>query len=347
MKLEKERKQTQTYKREIEHLRKYVMLANQHIFQNQGMQTMIDFIKKVAPLDCTILIMGESGVGKEVLAKAVHNDSPRNHMPFIPVSIPAIPENLLEAELFGYEQGAFTGSKRGGKLGLFEIAQGGTLFLDEVGDIPLNIQVKILRAIENQEITRLGGTHSIKLDVRIISATNKNMQHEIKTGRFREDLYYRLNVVPFVILPLRERRDVIIPLCMSFLKEVNSKYHLNKTFAESALQELKKHAWPGNIRELKNVIERLFILTEHQIITDVNVREIIQRDNETPIIVKRHETDDGKKEVAKSIESEYGDYEQHQILKALKQAKGRKNQAAQILGISRSTLYNKLKRQSP
>ncbi len=347
VRLQKERRQTEKYKQENEHLRKYIMLANEHIFQNQGMHEMMSFVKKVAPLDCTILIMGESGVGKEVLAKAVHANSSRRRMPFIPVTIPAIPENLLEAEIFGYEQGAFTGSKRGGKPGMFEMAQGGTLFLDEVGDIPLNVQVKILRAIENQEVMRLGGTRSIKLDVRIISATNKNMHDEIKNGHFREDLYYRLNVVPFIISPLRERRNVIIPLSLSFLEEYNSKYELNKRFSDSALHALSSYNWPGNIRELKNVVERLSVLTDQQIITDSNVRAVIKGADHLPIPVGRHEANADKNEITKSIISEYEDYELSQILEALKQAKGRKNKAAQILGISRSTLYNKLKRQEP
>ena len=346
VKLELEQSQSARYKQEIEHLRKYIMLANEHIFQNHGMQAMLEFVKKVAPLDCTILIMGESGVGKEVLAKAIHNSSPRNEGPFIPVTIPAIPENLLEAELFGYEQGAFTGSKRGGKLGLFEMAQGGTLFLDEVGDIPLSIQVKILRAIETQEITRVGGMESRKLNVRFISATNRNMAMEVKKGQFREDLFYRLNVVPFVIQPLRERREIIPPLSLDFLKGFNKKYNLNKTFSESALEEIQKHHWPGNIRELKNTVERLIVLSDQQVITDLNVREVISHHEEpfvTHVTPKQHEKPQKEYDNNNRILKEYEFYEQARILDALKQAGGSKSKAAKILGMSRTKLYYKLK----
>ena len=296
-------------------------------------------------MDCTVLIMGESGVGKEVLAKAIHKNSPRRDMPFVPVSIPAFPENLLEAELFGYEEGAFTGSKRGGKAGFFEMAQRGTLFLDEVGDIPLNIQVKILRAIESREIVRLGGTKPNALDVRIISATNKNMVNEVKNRRFREDLYYRLNVVPFIVPPLRERREVIVPLSLDFLKSSNLRYNLNKNFSDEALEELRNYNWPGNIRELKNVIERLAIFSDHQKINDLDVREVLSshKINEEAISAFTEYRGGEKPKSKKSILSEYESYEQSRIFEALKQAGGNKTKAASILGISRTKLYYKLK----
>lgn len=345
-KLERERSEKEKYRREIEHLRQYVSAANDHIFQKEGMQSLIEFVKKVAPVDCTVLIMGESGVGKEVLANAIHTNSPRKHMPFVPVSIPAIPENLLEAELFGYEEGAFTGSRRGGKTGLFEMAQGGTLFLDEVGDIPLNIQVKILRAIDSSEITRVGGTKSRKLDVRIISATNRNMVDEVKMGRFRDDLFYRLNVVPFVIHPLRERREVVIPLSLEFLKANNSKYKYDKKMTEGALEELRNHHWPGNIRELKNVIERLTIMSDEHVITDLNVREILSTSEEKQGMVrgpgKYPQAQEGPRN-GLSIMGEYEAYEQTRILEALKRARGNKTEAARMLKMSRTKLYQKLK----
>ena len=343
IKLEKERHQTEKYRQENEYLRKYVSVANEHIFANQGMQNMVDFIKKVAPLDCTILITGESGVGKEVLAKSLHENSQRSHMPFIPVSIPAIPENLLEAELFGYDQGAFTGSRRGGKLGYFEMAQGGTLFLDEVGDIPLNVQVKILRALESHEIYRLGGTKNIKLDVRIISATNKNIHDEIARGRFREDLFYRLNVVPFLIKPLRERPQAIIPLSLNFLNEINNKYRVNKEFSNSALKELIKYHWPGNIRELKNIIERLSIFSDDDIISDSNVKDVLSNSevrNPAPAHFSNL-----PKESNGTVLSKYEDYEQNRLLQALQESRGNKTKAANMLGISRPKLYRILNKE--
>ncbi|NPU85865.1 MAG: sigma 54-interacting transcriptional regulator [Syntrophaceae bacterium] len=348
-KLEKERYEKEKYRQEVEHLRRYVMAANDHIFQREGTKSQIEFVKKVAPVDCTVLIMGESGVGKEVLAKTIHTNSPRADMPFVPVSIPAIPENLLEAELFGYEEGAFTGSRRGGKTGLFEMAQGGTLFLDEVGDIPPVTQVKILRAIDNGEIIRVGGTKSIKLDVRIISATNKNMAEEVKEGRFRGDLFYRLNVVPFIIHPLRERREIIIPLSVEFLKVNNLKYGFDKKITEEALEELRRHSWPGNIRELKNVVERLTIMSDSQVITDSNVREILSTTEEGQGVLlglnKYPAVPEASPGVV-SIMSEYESYEQSRILEALKQAGGSRTKAARILNISRTKLYQKLKKNS-
>lgn len=349
-KLEKEKYQKEKYRQELEHLRQYVIAANDHIFQKEGMKSLVEFVKKVAPVDCTVLIMGESGVGKEVLAETIHKNSPRKHMPFIPVSIPAIPENLLEAELFGYEEGAFTGSRRGGKMGLFEMAKGGTLFLDEVGDIPLNIQVKILRALDSGEIIRVGGTKRRRLNVRIISATHRNIESEVRMGRFREDLFYRLNVVPFVIHPLRERREIIIPLCLEFLKANNLKHQFNKQITAEALEELKNHQWRGNIRELKNVIERLLIMSDSQMITDSHVKEILST---TEIgqgaltHLKQYPKGSEAMTSGTSITGEYELYEQSRILEALKEVQGSKTKASKILKISRTTLYHKLKKSMP
>ncbi|HOI74645.1 MAG TPA: sigma 54-interacting transcriptional regulator [Syntrophales bacterium] len=346
-KLEMERFEKEKYRQEIETLRQYISAANDHIFQKEGMKSLIEFVKKVAPVDCTVLIMGESGVGKEVLANAIHSSSPRRHMPFVPVSIPAIPENLLEAELFGYEEGAFTGSRRGGKKGLFEMAEGGTLFLDEVGDIPPGIQVKILRALDTSEIIRVGGTKRRKLDVRIISATNRNMADEVKSGRFRDDLFYRLNVVPFVIHPLRERREIIIPLSLEFLQANNRKYNYSKRMTEGALEELRRHPWPGNIRELKNVVERLTIMSDSQLITDLHVREILSAPGEGEMVLRVPDPEPSRPDALEngtSILGEYEQYEQAMILDALKKARGNKTEAARILKMSRTSLYQKLKR---
>lgn len=348
-KLETERFKIEKYRLEIEHLRKSITVANEYIFQKHNVHGLFEFVGKVGPLDCTVLLMGESGVGKEVLAKAIHTNSPRNDMPFIPVSIPAIPEGLLEAELFGYEEGAFTGSKRGGKIGLFEMAQGGTLFLDEVGDIPFNIQVKLLRTIETSEIIRVGGTKSKRLDVRIISATNKDLASEVKRGLFREDLFYRLNVVPFIIHPLRERRDAIIPLCLNFLQSNNMKYRLNKEFSPDSLEELKNYRWPGNIRELKNVVERLAIFSDSQTISAADVREILFSDISTAPLKDKDaplsEKTSGN-HINGPILNQYETYEQERILDALKEAGGNKVKAAHIMGISRNKLYRKLKQHS-
>lgn len=229
--IEDQQKQTDIYRREIEYLRNFLFLNQEDIFESPSMKSILKTVQKISHTDCTVLISGESGVGKEVIAKIIHNNSKRKNGPFIPVSISAIPETLLESELYGYKKGAFTGALTRGKIGLFEVAKGGTLFLDEVGDIPMGMQVKILRAIDSGEITRIGDTRSKKMNARILAATNRNMENEIRKGNFREDLYYRLNIVPIKIAPLRERPEDVWPLCSYFLERVNYKYGIKKTFS--------------------------------------------------------------------------------------------------------------------
>lgn len=240
--LETERRINKKYLAEIKHLRNTLLLGEDFVIESTNMKLLLEDVEKLAPIDCSVLVTGESGVGKEVMVKTIHKNSNRKDGPFITVSIPSIPDNLLEAELFGYEEGAFTGANRGGKIGLFELAQGGTLFLDEVGDIPYALQVKLLRAIENGEIRRLGGTKIIKIDTRIIAATNKNLEQMIKKGLFREDLFYRLSVMHLQIKPLRERLEDIKPLCERFIQNFNNKYTTEKEISESAFNLMKKYA---------------------------------------------------------------------------------------------------------
>jgi len=208
------------YIREIEYLRNLLFVDQENVFESRSMKSILQTVQKISHMDCTVLITGESGAGKEVVAKIIHKNSNRKDGPFIPVNISAIPETLLESELYGYKEGAFTGAARGGKAGLFEVAEGGTLFVDEVGDIPLSIQVKILRAIDSGEITRVGDTRAKKMNVRIIAATNRDIEERIRQGQFRDDLYYRLNVVPIRISPLRERPEDIWLLASHFLKGI-------------------------------------------------------------------------------------------------------------------------------
>ncbi len=230
-----------------------------------------EMIQKVAPTDTTVLILGESGVGKELVAKLIHLYSKRADGPFIEVNCAGIPETLIEAELFGYEKGAFTDAKHS-KKGKFELAQGGTLFLDEIGDMNPSAQAKVLRALQEKKIQRLGGEKPIEVDVRIIAATNKNLEEEIKKGCFREDLYYRLKVFPIYIPPLRERLEDIEILCQTFLEEMAVKSGLGrKKLHPEVVELLKKYAWPGNVRELKNFIERLVILTDKEEISVENL----------------------------------------------------------------------------
>ncbi len=227
--------------------------------------------KRLASVNTTVLITGESGVGKGLIASTLHNQGTRWRGPYITVNCGAIPENLIESELFGYVAGAFTGSRAGGKKGLFEAAQNGTIFLDEISELSLNLQVKLLQVIQERQITPVGATKPINIDVRIISATNRNLEELVNEGRFRKDLYYRLNVVPINVPPLRERPDDIIPLIHGNLARFNRTLGESKTINSDALSVLLKYPWPGNIRELQNIVERLIITTAGNIITEEDI----------------------------------------------------------------------------
>ena len=216
-------------------------------------------ISHVAPSDATVLITGESGAGKEVIADEIYRNSNRNDKPFVKINCAAIPAHLLESELFGYEKGAFSGANAKGKQGLFELANHGTLMLDEIGDMPMDLQVKLLRAIQQQEITRIGGSRPIKLDIRFLALTNSNLKEKIANGTFRQDLYYRLNVIPIYVPPLRERVADIEALCNRFIEVFSAKYNRPFSLTEQQLTYLKQYSWPGNIRELENIIEYLVL----------------------------------------------------------------------------------------
>jgi len=231
------------------------------IGESEAMQYVLYRIQKVAPISTTVLILGETGTGKELIAQAIHKTSPRSKQPLVKVNCAALPSELIESELFGHEKGTFTGANSQ-KMGKFEYANGGTLFLDEIGELPINLQPKILRAIESNEIERLGGNKSIKIDVRIIAATNRDLESEIKKGNFRKDLFYRLNIYPVTLPPLRQRKDDIEMLLDHFIKKFNKKIGRNvKGIAPKAYEKLMSYDWPGNIRELENIIERAVILS--------------------------------------------------------------------------------------
>ncbi|MCL6610324.1 MAG: sigma 54-interacting transcriptional regulator [Peptococcaceae bacterium] len=253
-------------KLELKELRAKQLLHGELVYKSRAMQHIFELALKVAKVDSNVLITGESGVGKEIIVKIIHKASPRARKSFFQINCGAIPETLLESELFGYEGGAFTGARSGGKMGYFELCNGGTLLLDEIGEMPLNLQVKLLRAIQERQIFRIGGTTPIKFDVRIISATNRDLGEMVKNGLFRADLFYRLNVVPINIPPLRERTDDIIPLAIHFLEKFNAKYKTNKRFEPDVLLAFELYNWPGNVREMENVIERLIIINDEEII---------------------------------------------------------------------------------
>ena len=244
---------------------KKIEIKKEFIANSPSIKQALDMAKKVAPTDANVLLLGESGVGKEEFAKFIHQNSKRAKKPFIAINMSAIPENLVESELFGYEKGAFTDAV-GQKIGLFESANGGTLFLDEIGEMPYHLQAKLLRVLQEKEMYRLGGTKPIKLDIRIISATNKNLKTFIEEGKFREDLFYRLNTIPITIPPLRERKDDIIPISEMILNKVVKEYNLEKkSLSKDATDELLSYEWPGNVRELISVIERSAILSDKEI----------------------------------------------------------------------------------
>ena len=247
------------------------------IAASEAMKNVMTLARRLASVNTTVLITGESGVGKGLIAKTLHEEGNRWKEPFVTVNCGAIPENLIESELFGYVAGAFTGSRSGGKKGLFEAAQNGTIFLDEISELPLNLQVKLLQVIQERKITPVGSTESIPIDVRIISATNRNLETLVKEGKFREDLYYRLNVVPLNVPPLRERHDDILPLIQLNLAKCNRNLNENKTISSDALSILLKYPWPGNTRELQNIVERLLITTSHDIINSDDIFEFIKQ----------------------------------------------------------------------
>ncbi|MGL5640870.1 MAG: sigma-54 interaction domain-containing protein, partial [Paraclostridium sp.] len=286
----------------------------------------------------TVLITGESGTGKELFARAIHNHSKRLGNPFIAINCAAIPDNLLESELFGYEEGAFTGAKKGGSLGKFELADKGTIFLDEIGDMSLHLQAKLLRVLQEKEVDKIGAKHNVSIDVRIIAATNKDLEDMVKKGTFREDLYYRLNVIPVVLPTLRQRKDDIHLLIEYMIKEYSSKLNKNVENVDfQALEYLCDYSWPGNIRELQNIIEYSVNRCEGKIITLDNIPNRVKN------IDKNEEVYLNKDEHISTLD----ELEKHEILKALekyKDYKKDKDLAAKALGISRATLYRKIEK---
>ena len=232
--------------------------------KSEALSKVLNIADKASKTDASILLLGQSGVGKEVFASYIHKNSPRAKKPFVAINMAAIPENLIESELFGFEKGAFTDAVEA-KAGQFELANGGTLFLDEIGEMPYGVQAKLLRALQEKEVRRLGSSKSIKIDIRVISATNANLDTKIKEGEFREDLYYRLNTIPLLIPPLNERKDEILSIANAMVEQNCSKYGFDlKTFSKEAESELLEYSWPGNIRELISVVERAVILSETQ-----------------------------------------------------------------------------------
>jgi two-component system, NtrC family, response regulator AtoC len=324
----------------------------QMVGQSSRMREIFAIIEKIAPTPSTVLITGESGTGKELVASALHANSQRRDKPFIKVNCAAIPKDLMESEFFGYEQGAFTGAVSS-KPGRFELADGGTLFLDEIAEIPKAMQVKLLRALQENEFERVGGVRTISVDVRVIAATNRELAKEIEAGRFREDLFYRLNVVPVPLPSLRERPDDIPLLASAFLDKNNKRLKKAvKGISDAALAALSAYPWPGNIRELENVIERTVLFTEHDVIDVADLAESALKPGAptAPQAMPLASTASGAKatgieagsmkEIVKKATEEL---ERDLIVKALDETGGNVTRAAQLLGISRKGLQNKMK----
>jgi transcriptional regulator with PAS, ATPase and Fis domain len=329
-KIAKIEQQLENYRDEISQMNKAKYRFSNIVGKSNAIKQAISMAKKSAYTDSNVLILGESGTGKELFAQSIHNSSARRGNPFIKVNCAAIPDDLLESELFGYEEGSFTGAKKGGKIGKFEAADQGTIFLDEIGDMPLNMQAKLLRTIQEREIERIGSTKTKRIDVRIIAATNRNIQQMIESKKFRLDLYYRLNVVTLNIPALRERPEDIEELSKSFIEKFRVRY-LKKieTISESAIMKLKRYTWPGNVRELENVIERAInIIDEGSVI----------RPKHLPLDI----TSNYDFEELKTLKEIVDETERKAILNCLEAVNYNKSKASKILGISRTAFYEKI-----
>jgi DNA-binding NtrC family response regulator len=308
---------------------------------SEPIQQVMEFVRKVADSDSTVMIQGESGTGKELVARMLHFNSLRKDRPLVPVNCGAIPENLLESELFGHEKGAFTGATHA-RMGRFELANGGTIFLDEIGEMSLPLQVKLLRVLQEREFERVGGNRTIHVDVRIVAATNQDLETLVEEKRFRKDLFYRLNVIPIVIPPLRERRSDIPLLIDHFLTRFNQTKHTEiSNLAPDALHLLTEYDWPGNIRELENMIERLVVLKKRGVLSIGDLPDKICRKSSGTELKEQfiRFSEDGI-----NLSREVEQYEKHLIMEALRKANGVTSRAAQLLQLNRTTLVEKLKR---
>jgi transcriptional regulator with PAS, ATPase and Fis domain len=313
---------------------KDVIGSNHHFLHS------VNLAKSASKIEANVLILGESGTGKDVFARVIHNESLRRDKPFVALNCAAIPRDLINAELFGYVDGAFTGAKKGGNPGKFEVANGGTLFLDEIGDMPLELQATLLRVLQEREVIRLGGHKPIPVDVRIIAATNKKINQEIAyNGSFRSDLYYRLNVFTIELIPLRDRTGDIPELTAYFVKELNGTSGLPyKTFSDHALRLLFDYSWPGNIRELNNVVERAFYISGNSPMINVEhlPNHLIHHSGST--MAEEYKPAEKMMEIKKS-----GEQKEHlELVETLQQFRGNISKAAKHLGISRTTLYRKM-----
>ncbi|OUM84686.1 MAG: sigma-54-dependent Fis family transcriptional regulator [Bacillus thermozeamaize] len=370
-----------TLQKQLENYRKQLSRLEEQLYQKDGftllesqvpsMQRAVSLARRVAPTDATVLLTGETGVGKELFAQAIHQASERRDKPFIPVNMVSIPDTLFESEMFGYEEGSFTGSRKGGKRGLIELAQGGTLFLDEIGEMSLSVQAKMLRVLQEHAYRKVGGTTLYPLDVRIICATNRDLQREVQAGRFREDLYYRLNVVPIHIPPLRERKEDLPRLVNNLVNKLRLKYNKHVLVDDSIYGVFCQYDWPGNVRELSNVLERMFVVCNDHYLKVEDIPEsffaLLQKgtDVEQESGVWDHEHAEGagtsgawkeaagktgmKQEEGSAGQSHAGlqhvlEQTERAVFERVLRESRTRTEAIRKLGISRRTFYERLKR---
>ena len=329
--LEKQRQAAARYETEISVIRDQLLKSPELVAEDPAILDILRMVSRAALLDTVVLVQGETGVGKERIASYIHAHSPRRLKNFIRVNCGAIAESLAESELFGYEKGAFTGASREGKLGLFEVADGGTIFLDEVGELSLALQTKLLRVLQEKELTRVGGNKPISVDVRVIAATNRDLKQAVSEGQFREDLYYRLSVFPVSVPPLRGRRLDIPKLAQNVIRELNQTYGKDKSISESAMAALLQYNWPGNVRELRNVMERAFIMSDEGEISPEDLALF-------PL---------GAGEIsprAGSFQEQVAQFEAKLIEAALAESSGRIREAARKLSMNPATFLRKKKR---
>ncbi|MEN1760135.1 sigma-54 interaction domain-containing protein [Anoxynatronum sibiricum] len=330
---------SERYRSELEHMKTRILNIPEFVIRDRQMLRVLETVLKVAETDTTVLIQGETGSGKGRVTRLIHSRSKRAAKSFIEVNCGAIPGSLMESELFGYEKGAFTGALTKGKMGLFELADGGTLVLDEISEMPLDLQVKLLKALEDGTVFRVGGQKPVPVNVRIITATNQDLGEMVKQGRFREDLYYRLHVVPLYLPPLRERKEDIVPLCHQFLEEFNRRYQYQRHFTPEALEYLMRYPWPGNVRELRNLVERMVVMVEEDRIRPSDLPEHLliltgttQGEDALPDEPLYHQLP--LKEATKLFQQRY--------IRRMISQEGSMKRAAQQLEINPSTLYRKL-----
>ncbi len=335
--LDKQKSIAQKYKSEIMRIKNQLNTDSDEIVSyNLEMIRIKEMAIKIGAMDATVVITGESGTGKEVVANLIQKNSKRADKAFIKVNCAAIPETLFESEFFGYEKGTFTGANVNGKMGIFEMANGGTLFLDEIGELPLAMQSKVLRVIQEKEVRRIGGEENKPVDVRIIAATNRNLKKEMEKGNFRSDLYYRLFVVPINIPPLRQRKEDIAPLTNYFLNKFNAMYEVKKEISSEAIKAMEKYNWYGNVRELRNIIERLVVSVAGNTISAFQVEMCLKEDNfNNAEPVKNGEN--------ATLDELIENYEKQIIIQAVEEC-GTLTAAAQKLNVNKSTISRKLKK---